>query len=450
MLIIGAGAHQPYGMPVSKDLTSLIKNIYSARISGLENDPSGMHTTQAAAERTHYRKLKKEICKLIKRVEIIERPTLLGLNPNAKRISKYRTNLDWTENTDNEWDSLVISEYDSFLRSFCGSRVYSMDQYLANLTDEPNTERQELWTSFGKLTIAFLLHHFETQNLFGTSKEDWIELLINRHLLPDVSGFLENPPRIITFNYDRLLEKSIFSHLVHFHKFSYEKAVETVRSLPIIHVYGKLNEFKPPVFWDVGEFNYFLNANQQSKYHNLWKFVLYTGFRASEVGGLKWDCVHFDMQSGQYIGFVTVRRTTEQKTRKLSERTKNGFQRTIPLLPDAKDILLNMKLSAEGEFVFGGARPIETSHLSRMLANDLKKIPNIKSVTFHGLRHSFCSYVDATGLPRRIVSEIMGHKDMNITNRYSHVSSQTMSNEVSHWLTRQNQQDFFGGGLNVL
>ena len=55
---------------------------------------------------------------------------------------------------------------------------------------------------------------------------------------------------------------------------------------------------KDPEFWDYDEIKYFLNANVGSEYHNLWKFVLHTGMRASEVGGLKWDCVHFDMKSG--------------------------------------------------------------------------------------------------------------------------------------------------------
>jgi integrase len=198
---------------------------------------------------------------------------------------------------------------------------------------------------------------------------------------------------------------------------------------------------KDPEFWDYDEIKYFLNANVGSEHHNLWKFVLHTGMRASEVGGLKWDCVHFDMKSGEHTGFINVKRTCEQKTRIISERTKNNERRMIPIFPQIRDMLLEIKSKAQGEFVFGGAEPIETSHLSRVLKQDLKQIPQLKRVTFHGLRHSFCSFIDSTGLPRRIVAEIMGHRDLNTTNRYSHVSNQTMSNEISNWLEKQNQQN---------
>lgn len=207
---------------------------------------------------------------------------------------------------------------------------------------------------------------------------------------------------------------------------------------------------KDPVFWDLDEFKYFLNANKESKFHNIWKFTLYTGMRASEVAGLMWDCVHFEMKSGDHVGFITVRRTCEQKTRKVVEATKNSEKRVIPIFPQIRDMLVEMKKTSDGDFVFGGKEPFETSHFSRLLAQDLKKIPELKKVTFHGLRHSFCSYLDSTGMSRRIVSEIMGHRDLNTTNRYSHVSNQTLANEMTNWLEKQNQQNSNKVGLVAL
>ncbi len=43
-------------------------------------------------------------------------------------------------------------------------------------------------------------------------------------------------------------------------------------------------------------------------------------------------------------------------------------------------------------------------------------------------------------MSRRIVSEIMSHRDLNTTNRYSHVNDQTLGIEVAHWNEIRSQQ----------
>lgn len=198
---------------------------------------------------------------------------------------------------------------------------------------------------------------------------------------------------------------------------------------------------KDPRFWDQTETQIFLNASVNSKHHKFWKFVLFSGLRAGEVAALQWDCVHFDRKSGDHVGFIEVKRTCAQKTRVISETTKNGDRRLVPIFPQIFDMLKELKENSNGPFVFGGHEPRETSHFNRLLQQDLKSFSTpIKRINFHGLRHTFCSYIDSTGMNRRIVSEIMGHRDLATTNRYSHVSNQTLGSEVSKWCEKQSQQ----------
>ena len=49
--------------------------------------------------------------------------------------------------------------------------------------------------------------------------------------------------------------------------------------------------------------------------------------------------------------------------------------------------------------------------------------------------------IDSTGMSRRVVSQIMGHKDASTTDRYSHVSDQTLGSEVMKWTENQSKQD---------
>lgn len=208
----------------------------------------------------------------------------------------------------------------------------------------------------------------------------------------------------------------------------------------ILTVKTPRHKAKVPRFWDYNEMLFFLNATKECKHYDLWKLVLYTGLRAGEVAALQWDCIHFGMKSGDHVGFIEVKRTCAQKSKRISERTKNGDRRLVPILPQIKDLLLELKSKSFGPFVFGDLEPLETSHLNRTLKVQLGKIREIKPINFHGLRHTFCSYLDSTGMSRRIVSEIMGHRDLNTTNRYSHVSNQTIGLEVTKWFEKQNQQ----------
>ena len=105
-----------------------------------------------------------------------------------------------------------------------------------------------------------------------------------------------------------------------------------------------------------------------------------------------------------------------------------------------REVLLQLKENSDGEFVFGGKENLDSSHFSRQLKAELANLPTLPFISFHKLRHSFCSYLDFTGVNRRIVSQIMGHRDMNTTNRYSHVNDQMLGNEMSRWLENQNQQ----------
>lgn len=198
---------------------------------------------------------------------------------------------------------------------------------------------------------------------------------------------------------------------------------------------------KDPQFWDQKEMTFFLNAVTFSKWYQLWKFVLWTGMRAGEISALKWESILLNVKSGDHVGFIKVCRTCRQKTREIRETTKNGENRMIPIFPELRELILKMKEVASGEFVFGGSEPLDPSHFSRLLQQDLKKIPELKKINFHGLRHTFCSYLDSTGMNRRIVAEIMGHRDLSTTDRYSHVSNQVLGFEVTRWTENRSKQN---------
>ena len=56
----------------------------------------------------------------------------------------------------------------------------------------------------------------------------------------------------------------------------------------------------------------------------------------------------------------------------------------------------------------------------------------IKDFRFHDLRHTFASYLAMGGANMRTIQELLGHKDMRMTLRYSHLSPAHLKEAVRH------------------
>jgi integrase len=55
---------------------------------------------------------------------------------------------------------------------------------------------------------------------------------------------------------------------------------------------------------------------------------------------------------------------------------------------------------------------------------------DISDFTFHDLRHTFASRLVMAGIDLPTVKELMGHKDITMTLRYTHLSSDHKQNAV--------------------
>ncbi len=194
-------------------------------------------------------------------------------------------------------------------------------------------------------------------------------------------------------------------------------------------------------FLDADEIKQFLKISNGHKHQDLWKLALYTGMRAGEISGLRWECVKMDHRFGGHQGLILVKAMYDSKTGKIQEYTKNKDIRVIPILPECRPVLERFRAKYSGSYVLGGDQPKDCSHFARPIKALYEKHPGLKRIKFHGLRHTFCSYLESTGMSRRIVSGIMGHMDIKTTNRYSHVSDPMLGTEVTRWLSSRDQQN---------
>jgi len=219
-LIVGAGAHVPYGFPTAYQLTEKIKSLYKDAETITSIEPY-----RGDSDATRH---KQKICSIIRQLNLVPESE----SPQAS----------------NSHEIAIGRVLDRFITAFGQSQMYSIDAYLSKIltANKDANDSKRLDAQIGKLLIAYLILDAENLTPIGFHSPDWIQFLINKFLRSPkiLEDFRKNPPRIISFNYDNLLEKSICAHLKSYHGFSHEESLKYVLDLNILHVYGDLDTLR--------------------------------------------------------------------------------------------------------------------------------------------------------------------------------------------------------------
>jgi site-specific recombinase XerD len=129
------------------------------------------------------------------------------------------------------------------------------------------------------------------------------------------------------------------------------------------------------------------------------ELALNTGLRLSEQYGLCWQDVSFTRRT------LTI------------PRSKNGATRHVPLNQAALRALRALQARAKSfELVCGGL------NTPRRWFEPAVKTAGLQSFTWHCLRHTFASRLVMAGVDIRTVQELLGHKTIGMTVRYSHLA----------------------------
>lgn len=160
--------------------------------------------------------------------------------------------------------------------------------------------------------------------------------------------------------------------------------------------------------------------------------IIYTGLRCGELAALKWSDIDFENKK-IYVrnNIVTIYdyEDTEKKTRKvnLQTSTKTSEGRTIPLIKSAEDILNSIKskyqeINFDGFIINNSDKMVHVDTISDSYTNIAKTAGIENPLGIHTLRHTFASLLIKKGVDIKIVSDILGHKDVAFTyNIYVHI-----------------------------
>jgi integrase len=140
-----------------------------------------------------------------------------------------------------------------------------------------------------------------------------------------------------------------------------------------------------------------------------------TGGRRAEIWGLSWECV--DLKNG----FITF------------EETKNDEPRSVPLTGHAFELMMERSKvpRIDTDLVFP-SRVDRHKHFDfRRPFQMAIKAAQIEDFRWHDLRHCAASYLVMAGVDMRTVAEILGHKTIQMTQRYAHLSPEHLKDAVS-------------------
>jgi len=135
--------------------------------------------------------------------------------------------------------------------------------------------------------------------------------------------------------------------------------------------------------------------------------ALNTGLRRAELFNLQWEHVDFN------TNVLTI------------PRTKAGRARRLPMNSQVRNFLRALPSRLKSQWVFpsaSGETPVDSQNFMNRVFTPAIKRAGIQHFRWHDLRHTFASRLVMKGVDIRTTQELLGHADIRMTLRYSHVS----------------------------
>lgn len=153
-----------------------------------------------------------------------------------------------------------------------------------------------------------------------------------------------------------------------------------------------------------------------------------TGMRRAEICNMRWSWVSFDRQE------ITVRNAH-------GFVPKSGHERTIPFGGNTLKILGRLREErvdeSQASFVLksvtgkqGDGRGLNADYLSKRFLHyrQMAKLP--EGISFHSLRHTFCTWMIQANVEVPVVQKLAGHADITTTMGYVHLAGKDLHSAV--------------------
>lgn len=181
---------------------------------------------------------------------------------------------------------------------------------------------------------------------------------------------------------------------------------------------------KLPVFLSVDEIFYLLDTVKESDMPTklpkrdkaILELLYATGMRNAELVSVKFKDLDMENKCIRIVGKGNKERVVlfgEKAKAKLLEYFT--YERPKPISNDASI------------FITARGKPIDPTLVQNVLAMFRKFLAVDRALSPHKIRHSFATHMLNQGADLRVIQELLGHRSLSSTERYTHVSSAKLS-----------------------
>ena len=201
--------------------------------------------------------------------------------------------------------------------------------------------------------------------------------------------------------------------------FRYLVAAHHIEKDPLRLIHSPKQERPLPNFLSVDDVFQLLGATEvnnalDTRDRAILEVFYSTGIRVSELVGLDWSDVDFQLGIVRVVGkgskerIVPIGEVALRALRDYGQEVRNDWH--LPCT-GKNPVFLNHR----------GGR-ITTRSVARVVDKQLRKAGIAVKISPHGLRHSFATHLLNSGADLRVIQELLGHASLSTTQRYTHLN----------------------------
>jgi len=180
---------------------------------------------------------------------------------------------------------------------------------------------------------------------------------------------------------------------------------------------------QPETNWIDNEMQKRLIETIPARHRPVFQFLMTYGCRPGEARALQHSDINYK------LGLITIQRTFSERV--LCDVTKTKKSRELPLFKDMAEMFRRLPRSLEQPFVFlFKGKPYNNNTLGDIWRAACKRIGLAGVCLYEGTRHSAASQLVNRGVPLQVVMELLGHSNIRMTLRYSHISAETLRKSI--------------------
>jgi integrase len=166
------------------------------------------------------------------------------------------------------------------------------------------------------------------------------------------------------------------------------------------------------VFFTREQWQAFITADVPERLHEwrpIWRALLLTGCRLSEILLLRWDQV--DLREG----VIRI------------EQGKTDFPKVTYITPELREVLESLPRGIGKAYVFaqmpsGSHRTGVQAHRAWTAYRTAAQLPSVLKI--HTLRHTCGSWLAQSGTSLLVIQQVLGHRSARTTARYAHLGAE--------------------------